>query len=78
MIAMRVADATVMRHRAAEGREFRAIYWAAFAVFLAAALVGRVLPRKWRLFQSGDMAGRSVFQEARAAAGAFVPFAMMG
>ena len=66
------------RRLRAEGREYRAIYVAAFVLFLAAVIVTRFLPPKWRPWPPSADKSRSVFGEARAAAGAFVPFAMMG
>lgn len=77
-IAMRTPDTAVTRNRSAEGREYRAIYVAAFALFLAAALLSRFLPPRWRPFPPSAERGHSILKEARAAAGAFVPFAMMG
>jgi hypothetical protein len=75
---MRTLDATVARAKTAEGREFRAIYLAAFVLFLAAVVVTRFLPPKWRPWPPSADRARSVLAEARAAASAFVPFAMMG
>ena len=78
MIAMRTPDVTVARAKNAEGREFRAIYLAAFVLFLAAVVVTRFLPPKWRPWPPSAERALSVLAEARAAASAFVPFAMMG
>jgi hypothetical protein len=78
VIAMRTPEMTIARAKNAEGREFRAIYLAAFVLFLAAVVVTRFLPPKWRPWPPSADRARSVLAEARAAASAFVPFAMMG
>ena len=64
--------------RAAEDREFRALYAFCFAIFLVAALMSRVLPARWRPWPPTDLNSRSVIGEARAATSAFLPFTMMG
>lgn len=58
--------------------EFRLIYAASFAFFLAAGIVARALPSHWRPKPVGAAGGKSVFGEAKAAASIVVPLAFMG
>jgi len=77
-IDMRRHDGSLPRSKSAEAREFGALLTIAFVFFLAAALIGRVLPARWRPWPPSGRRHRSVVAEARAAADAFMPFALMG
>jgi|GEM_PF-3356420 len=79
MSASETASVTGRRpSRSQDLREFRALYLMCLVLFLPAAIVARVLPARWRPWPPTDRHSRSVLDEARAAASAFVPFAMMG
>jgi hypothetical protein len=62
--------------RRQEALEYRLVYLAGFVVFLAAAVVARLLPAGQRRRSPGR--DRSIVGEARAAADTFIPFAFMG
>lgn len=61
--------------RRAEGREFRFTLWLVYVLFLAVAIVSRLLPRRWRAGLPGMDGSRNVFAEARIAASTCIPFA---
>jgi NaMN:DMB phosphoribosyltransferase len=61
--------------RRQEALEYRLVYLAGFAVFLAVAVATRLLPGRQRHPQRRR---RSIVGEARAAADTFIPFAFMG
>ena len=74
---------TTTRHSRPAGsgsdhRDYRLLYVICLPLFLAAALAGRVLPARWRPWPRTDRSARSILAEARAAAGAYLPYAMMG
>ena len=72
MAAIDFTSATPLsRLRAREATEFRALFVAAFPLFLAAGLVKRALPSQ----TPGKR--KSVIAEARAAANTCIPFAFM-
>ena len=56
-----------------DARQFRLLYMAFFLIFLMVALVGRLLPGKWR----NDVTKRSVIGEAKAAANTILPYVFM-
>ena len=60
-----------------EERQFRRLYMAFFVIFLMVALVGRVLPEKWRPWSGDAVAKRSVIGEAKAAANTILPYVFM-
>lgn len=60
-----------------EARQFRVLYMAFFFIFLMVALVGRVLPDKWRPWAGDAFAKRSVIGEAKAAANTILPYVFM-
>jgi hypothetical protein len=66
---------TVPPTRREEALEYRLILAASFPVFLAAAVVARLLPSGRRHRPAAGP--RSIIGEARAAARTFVPFAFM-
>jgi hypothetical protein len=57
--------------------EFNLIYVTAFAVFLVAAAVGKLIPKRWRWNVSGHDEGKSIVAAAKAAACTTIPFAFM-
>lgn len=70
---------TLARITQEEAQEFRFIYIASFVVFLAIAVIARVLPKQWGRGGLADAQGHlSIIGEAKAAANTFVPFAFMG
>ncbi len=71
-------DSSSLAVRRQEAREFRLLYWLCFTIFLVVAAVTRLLPGR-RPQSDQHLAGvrRSVFAEARAAAGTLIPFAFM-
>ena len=62
------------RHRA-EQREARLIFMLAYPFCLVAAVAKRLSPKRARRAEDGAGRRRSVFGEAKAAAGSCVPFA---
>lgn len=60
-----------------EALEYRLVYLIGFSAFLGAALIGRLLPWRWRILGGTGGNGRSVFAEARMRADGTVPFAFM-
>lgn len=74
-VAMSASLTSRKAKRTEDAREFQALYLICLALFLPAAIAARILPARWRPWPPTN---RSVFSEARAAASAFVPFAMMG
>ena len=68
----RPSRATLRRRKATE---FWLYFAVTFPVFLAVALVSRLLPRSWRPFAGS---GRGVFGDAKAAAYTVLPFVFMG
>lgn len=72
------APATLTSSRREEAWEFRLLYAVSVAIFLVAGIVARVLPDTWRPHPPGPSGSGSLFGEAKAAAGVFVPFAFMG
>ena len=60
-----------------EERQFRRLYMAFFLIFFMVALVGRLLPRKWRPWAGDTGTKRSVIGEAKAAANAILPYVFM-
>ena len=71
-------DSPSLALRRQEAREFRLLYWLCFMIFLVVAAMTRLLPAG-RRGSADQLAGvrRSVFAEARAAAGTLIPFAFM-
>lgn len=59
------------RSKASKTREFTAIFYLSYPVFLAAALIGRLAPA------SEPRHGLNVFAEAREMANTIIPFAFM-
>ncbi|MEM6933457.1 MAG: hypothetical protein AAF526_07685 [Pseudomonadota bacterium] len=59
------------RSKASKTREFHAIFYLSYPVFLVAALVGRLAPA------SEPRHGLNVFAEAREMANTIIPFAFM-
>ncbi len=76
-VEMAHASVSALRLRTETAREFRLIYALAFVYFLPIALVARFLPSHYRSCGTTKPARRSVIDEARATAGALVPFAFM-
>lgn len=75
-VQARYAAGSRSRWASTETAESRLIFLVSFPVFLAAALLSRLLPPSVRPgFAAG---GRSVVAEARAAANTCIPFAFMG
>lgn len=72
------SDIALAKVRREELAEFRIIFLLCFPLCLAAAALGRMLPRRWRDDRHRPAARRSIFAEAKAAAHACVPFAFMG
>jgi hypothetical protein len=60
-----------------DARQYRWMFVFCFAVFLAVALVSRLLPRRLRPLRGAAGDQRSVIAEARAAANAVLPFVFM-
>jgi len=60
-----------------EKRQFNLIFAAAFAVFLVAFAVSRLLPGSQSLWSRGHEHRRSVFEKARAEADILASFALM-
>ena len=58
-------------------KQYQLIFAVGFAIFLVIALVGRVLPRRWRPVPPGPQAELSVIKEAKVMADTYVPFAFM-
>jgi len=63
--------------RAFEAWEFRCTYALTFPVFLATAAIARLLGWHWRPWPPGPKGYASIVEEARAAAGSFIPFAFL-
>lgn len=61
-----------------EARQFRRIFAVSVAVFVVVGAFARLLPRNWRPFGSAAGERRSLFEEAKAVANRFIPFAFMG
>lgn len=60
-------------------RDYRLLYLGCFPIFLLAATVARALPARWRPWPPASRTNsRSILGEARAAAEACLPYAMMG
>lgn len=57
--------------------QYQLIFAVGFAIFLLIAMAGRLLPRRWRELPPGARADMSIFEEARAMANTYVPFAFM-
>lgn len=69
---------SLSRARREEAWDFRLIFATSFAIFLVAAVVGRLLPWRWSPRPAGRAGSKSVIAEARATTNTFVPFAFMG
>jgi hypothetical protein len=65
------------RGKRRETLEYQAIYLIAYVAFLAAALIGRVLPWRWRILGGPGVGGKTVFEEARDLTTGTVPYAFM-
>jgi hypothetical protein len=74
-VMVRAVGGLPPRERQQEALEYRLVYLAGFAVFLAVAVATRLLPGRQRHPQRRR---RSIVGEARAAADTFIPFAFMG
>ncbi|MBO0903095.1 hypothetical protein [Jiella sonneratiae] len=61
----------------AEQQEYRLVYAVTFPIFLAVALVSRLVPARLRPTQFGHGGLFAVFRDAKAAANAVLPFAFM-
>jgi hypothetical protein len=72
-----LAHAPTSRRRK-EATQFRLFLVVTFPLFLAAALVGRLLPRRWGLRPMGADGRRSVFADALTMANTTIPFVFMG
>ncbi len=69
---------SLSKFKRAESLEFRLIFVAAFAVFLFAATVERLIPIR-RLLRGGEAsAHQSLFEQAKAAANTCAAYAFMG
>lgn len=77
MAAIARPSLSFAQRRKGETREFRLMFLVCFAVFLVAAIVGRLLPSRGRSDRPGRRR-RSILEEARAAATTSIPFAFMG
>ena len=62
---------------AARAKSSRRVTWLLFGVFLPIAVLSRLLPRRWRPFQSPGGLRRSPLAEARQAAHMYAPFFFM-
>lgn len=61
-------------------KQYHLIFAVGFTIFLMIAIAtraGRLLPRRWRNVPPGAPADMSIFEEARALANTYVPFAFM-
>jgi hypothetical protein len=58
-------------------KQYHLIFAVGFTIFLMIAIAGRLLPRRWRNVPPGAPADMSIFEEARAMANTYVPFAFM-
>jgi len=58
-------------------KQYHLIFAVGFTVFLMIAIAGRLVPRRWRNVPPGAPADMSIFEEARALANTYVPFAFM-
>lgn len=58
-------------------KQYHLIFAVGFTIFLMIAIAGRLLPRRWRDLPPGTRADASIFEEARAMANTYVPFAFM-
>ena len=58
-------------------KQYHLIFAVGFTIFLMIAIVGRLLPRRWRELPPGTSGDLSIFEEARAMANTYVPFAFM-
>jgi len=61
-----------------EARQFRHIFVVSVFLFLIVGVIARLLPRSLRPWGSRSTEGKSVVEEAKAAANRFIPFAFMG
>lgn len=61
-----------------ESIEFRLIFIAAFAVFLVAATVERILPMRWLRKRADRSPRKSIFEQAKEAANTCAAYAFMG
>jgi len=59
-------------------KQFRIIFAATYLLFLAAAIVQRMLPHAPSQFEAQLRSSRSIFHEAKALADRTIPFAFMG
>jgi hypothetical protein len=57
---------------------FKMIYAAAFAVFLVAAILDRLIPLRWIMGATGSEKYLAILSEAQSAAKTYTPFAFMG
>lgn len=60
-----------------EARQFRRLYMVCFMIFFMVALVGRLLPSKWRPWSADMSQKRSVVGEAKAVANSVLPYVFM-
>lgn len=67
-----------LKPKKTETWEFRLIFFASFIVFLAAAILERVLPGSRRGRSAGFHGGKSIIAEAKEAAGTCTAYAFMG
>ncbi len=68
---------SLSRLKKREAVEFRLLFLLTFPVFLAAAVLSRIIPGQRRSRAGGGHTGRSVIAEAKAAANTCIPFAFM-
>jgi len=66
-----------LREKSREKIAFNVVLAVAFVIFLIAAVVAKLVPRRWRWNVSGHDEGKSVFKSAWVAASNSVPFAFM-
>ena len=78
-MAINTLDSGGSQHRFAgdEALEYRLMLAVGYAVFFAVALLGRLLPWRWRTLGGEGFGGRSVFEEARVRTYGTVPFVFM-
>ncbi len=66
-----------LSHFRAERQEYRILFAVTYPIFLAVALVSRLMPARLRPAACGDGGVLAVFRDAKAAAKSVLPFAFM-
>jgi hypothetical protein len=78
LVMSKRAGATVRRGDIADAIQYRVIYTVCFVVFLAAAVIARVMPWNWPKRKHGDTARQqSIFNQAGVAASTCTTYAFM-